>query len=187
MFFALWPDAALRTTLARATQKAASTSGGRPVPAQSLHTTLVFLGSVPKRRVPELEAIAGRAAAAFSAGPGVPAAPPQLIFDRIEHWQKAQILCATVGAESADAVAVVESLAEALKRETIGTGFAPDLKPFRAHVTVARKVARPTHELDMHEVRWTFTGFALVESHTAAGGAIYSVINSWTLDSRQNT
>jgi 2'-5' RNA ligase len=187
VFFALWPDAGLRTALARATHKAVSASGGRPVSTQGLHATLVFLGSVTEPRIPELEAVADRVAAAFSGGWSLRAAPPQLIFDRIEHWQKSQIICATVGAESREAVVIVDSLAEALKRETIGAGFSPDLKPFRAHVTVARKVARTTPMLDMHSVPWSCTGFALVESRTAAGGAIYSVINSWTLDTRQNT
>jgi 2'-5' RNA ligase len=157
------------------------------VSTHGLHATLVFLGSVPEPRLPELEAIAGRVAVAFSAGSSARAAPPQLLFDRIEHWQKAQIICATVGAESGEAVTIVNSLAEALKRETIGAGFSPDLKPFRAHVTVARKVVRTTPMLDMHSVPWNCTGFALVESRTAAGGAIYSVINSWALDTRQNT
>lgn len=187
VFYALWPDPGLRTALSRATHKAVSASGGRPVSAQGLHATLAFLGSVPEPRIAELEAIGRRVAATFSAGRGAHAAPPQLIFDRIEHWQKPQIICATVGAESGEAVAIVDALAEALKRETIGAGFAPDLKPFRAHVTIARKVARTTPMLDMHSVPWSCTGFALVESRSAAGGAIYSVINSWTLDTRQNT
>jgi 2'-5' RNA ligase len=186
VFFALWPGAALQTTLARATHKSVSACGGRPVPAQSLHVTLAFLGSVAERRIGELEVIGDRIAA-FCAGEGANAAPPELVFDRIEHWQKAQIICATVGTESADAATVVQSLADALKNETLAAGFAPDLKPFRAHVTVARKVARPTLALDMHSVPWAVTGLALVESRTAPGGAIYSVINSWTLDTRQNT
>jgi 2'-5' RNA ligase len=186
VFFALWPGAALRTTLARATHKAVSACGGRAVPAQSLHVTLAFLGSVAERRIGALEVIGDRIAA-FCVGAGANAAPPELIFDRIEHWQKPQIICATVGAKYADAATVVESLADALKKETLAAGFAPDLKPFRAHVTVARKVARTTPMLDMHSVLWNCTGFALVESRTAAGGAIYSVINSWTLDTRQNT
>jgi RNA 2',3'-cyclic 3'-phosphodiesterase len=187
VFFALWPDAALRTALARATHKAVSASAGRPVPAHNLHATLVFLGSVPDRCIPELEAIATRVAGGFLVRSRAHAAPPYLIFDRIEHWQKPRIICATVGAESGEGVAFADSLAIALRTETSCAGFAPDLKPFRAHVTVARKVARSTHSLDMHSVRWSFTGFALVESRPAPGGAIYSVINSWTLDTRQNT
>ena len=105
----------------------------------------------------------------------------ELIFDRIEHWQKPQIICATVGAESGEAVAIVDSLVEVLKRETIGVGFAPDLKPFRAHVTVARKVAHAPPELALQPVLWRFDAFALIESRTDAAGPIYSVIESYLL------
>ena len=76
---------------------------------------------------------------------------------------------------------IVDSLAGTLKKEAVGAGFAPDLKPFQAHVTVARKVARSPHSLDMPSVLWRFTDFALVESRTEAAGALYSVVDSWTL------
>jgi hypothetical protein len=64
VFFALWPDDGLRTSLWRATREAVRASGGQPMPAHNLHVTLVFLGSVADRRIPELEAIADRVAAA---------------------------------------------------------------------------------------------------------------------------
>jgi 2'-5' RNA ligase len=177
VFFALWPDEALRTALADAAREAVRACGGRPVPAQNLHVTLAFLGSVPERRIPELTSLARRVANAFPAD----AVPLRLTFGRLEHWKKPQIVCATVSEEFPSTAAPIESLADALKREAVGAGFAPDLKPFHAHVTVARKVARPTRSLDMHSVPWSFTGFALVESHTAAAGALYSVIESWSL------
>ncbi|HYL02781.1 MAG TPA: 2'-5' RNA ligase family protein, partial [Steroidobacteraceae bacterium] len=56
LFFALWPDAAQRTVLAHAVRKAVRNCGGRPVPAESLHVTLAFLGSVPESRMAELGA-----------------------------------------------------------------------------------------------------------------------------------
>jgi len=177
VFFALWPDEALRVALAHATRKAVKACGGRPVPAESLHITLVFLGSVPERRIPELTSIARIVADTVPAD----AVPPRLTFDRIEHWKKSHILCATVGEQSTGSLASITALAEKLKGEAVSAGFTPDLKPFRAHVTVARKVARSTRSLDMHSVLWDCNGFALVESRTAATGAVYSVIESWSL------
>jgi RNA 2',3'-cyclic 3'-phosphodiesterase len=182
VFFALWPDEVLRTAFAQAIRKALRACGGRPVPTQSLHVTLAFLGSVLERRIPELTSVARRVADAFAAD----GTPLQLVFDRVEHWKKAQIVCATVGADSPSAVATIGSLAEMLKRESASAGFAPDLKPFRAHVTVARKVARTTRSLDMHSVLWSCTEFALVESRTEAAGAVYSVVESWPLVRTQN-
>jgi 2'-5' RNA ligase len=196
VFFALWPDDGLRTAFARATSEAVRASGGRPVPAHNLHATLVFLGSVAKRRIPQIEAIANRVAAASGAAAEAAAAGsaasgtvvsstasadaplrPSLVFDRIEHWEKPRLLCATTSTSSAAASA----LAEALRQNLTAAGFTPDLKPFRAHVTLARKVPRGSHESTMHSVLWSFTEFALVESRTGAQGSLYSVLNSWPL------
>jgi RNA 2',3'-cyclic 3'-phosphodiesterase len=147
------------------------------VPTQSLHVTLAFLGSVLERRIPELTSVARRVADAFAAD----GTPLQLVFDRVEHWKKAQIVCATVGAESPSAVATIGSLAEMLKRESASAGFAPDLKPFRAHVTVARKVAHASPTLALQPVLWSFDAFALIESRTDPTGPVYSVIESYLL------
>ncbi|MDB6090596.1 MAG: thpR [Gammaproteobacteria bacterium] len=179
LFFALWPDAVLRAALAPATHKAVSACGGRLVPAQSLHATLAFLGSVPERRLAELQVIAGRVAAAFFGGMDANSVPPQLIFDRLEHWRKPQIICATVGAECGEGVAVAGSLAEALKGETTAAGFIPDLNKFRPHVTLARRVLHPIPAMDIDPVVWSFTEFVLVESRTEPGGAVYRVLKSF--------
>jgi 2'-5' RNA ligase len=173
VFFALWPDAALRTALARATHKAVSACGGRPVPAQNLHVTLAFLGSVPERRIQDLASVARRVAGAFPSS----AAPLLLTFDHIEYWKKPQVLCALAEGESAQ----VRTLAEALTNEAAGAGFNPDPKPFRPHVTVARKVVHPTRALDMRSAVWSFTEFVLVESRTEAQGAVYGVLESYPL------
>jgi 2'-5' RNA ligase len=179
LFFALWPDAEQRGALHSATRKSVRSCGGRPVPVQSLHVTLAFLGSVPEGRVPELDRIARRVADAFPA-----AAPPLLLtFDRLAHWARPQILCAPGTEESAadtDA-ASAPALAATLKNETVAAGFSPDLKPFRAHVTVARKVAHAPSALALQPVLWRFDAFALIESRTDPAGPVYSVIESYLL------
>jgi 2'-5' RNA ligase len=173
LFFALWPDEALQRALIHATGNAVGACGGRPVPSESLHVTLVFVGSVLERRIPELMRIGGQLASAFPRD----AVPLQLTFDHIEHWKKAQIICALARNESAGAIA----LAETLKNELVRQGFSPDLKPFRAHVTLARKVPRGSHDYTMQSVLWSFTGCALVESRTGPSGSLYSILGSWPL------
>ena len=194
----------LRAAFGHAVRKVVRATGGRPVPAHNFHATLLFLGSVAELRIPDLAAIAARAAASTSrpavasgaAGadtvvPSMRAAADdasalQLVFDRIEFWEKSRVLVAMTTAGTGAGHAVAGVLAETLQRETIGAGFAPDLKPFRAHVTVARKVVRSTRSLDMHPVPWTFDGFALVESRTQPEGAVYSVIESYPLSKAHN-
>ena len=179
LFFALWPDAQQRGALNSATRQCVSSCGGRPVPVQSVHVTLAFLGAVPEGRVPELDRIARRVADAFPAR----AQPLLLTFDRLVHWARPQTLCA-LGTEEPAAdtdAASAPALAATLKNETVAAGFSPDLKPFRAHVTVARKVAQAPSALALQPVLWRFDAFALIESRTDPAGPVYSVIESYSL------
>jgi 2'-5' RNA ligase len=178
LFFALWPDEAARGALAEAAREAVGACGGRAVPAQSLHATLAFLGSVPERRLGELGEIARRIAEAFA-----PESRVILRFDELAHWVGPKILIARCAAESRAA----RALADVLKRDTRAAGFAPDLKPFHAHVTLARKVARAPAVPMTQPVSWTFDGFALIESRTAAVGAAYSVVQSYLLVRHEKT
>jgi 2'-5' RNA ligase len=184
LFFALWPDEALRKALTDATRDALRACGGRPVPSERLHITLAFLGSVPERRIPELTQIAGPLAAAFSPNE----VPLRLTFDHIERWKKPQVISALAREESAGVIALSESLKNALA----GAGFSPDLKGpwsvganmverFRPHVTLARKVMHPIRSVDIHPVLWSFTEFVLVESRTEPRGAVYRVLDSFPL------
>ncbi len=190
LFFALWPDESMQLALVHAGRSVIASSGGREVPAQNLHLTLAFLGSVAETRIAELGPIASRVAAATQLGatgvgePGGARAPAlggaclEVTLDRIEHWKKAQIVCATASHIPGPAAA----LADELKRELVACGFAPDLKPFRPHVTLARKVQRVTRELAMPPTSWAFSHFHLVESRSDPGGSIYSSKEVWALD-----
>jgi RNA 2',3'-cyclic 3'-phosphodiesterase len=176
LFFALWPDEAQRAALVHAAARALRACGGRPVAPANLHVTLCFIGSVPVVRVAELAAVARQVATSRPA----PAAPVTLDFQRLEHWARPQVLCALAAAlESADTAA--PDLARALGDATAAAGFSPDLKPFRAHVTLARKVLKARIDERLRPVRWEFAAFALVESRTLAAGPVYSVIESYAL------
>ncbi len=182
LFFALWPDERSRAALAHATRKAVRHSGGRPVAEHNLHATLLFLGSVGESRVSEVAAIGARAAAETLVARADSRLPPAFVFDHIELWQKAHVLVATTSASSGDGHLVANALVGILQRETGRAGFAPDLKPFRAHVTLARKVAFLKTALRMEPVEWRVAGFALVESRTDPEGPVYTVLQSYPLE-----
>jgi len=192
LFFAFWPTESQQQQMAQATLERVSSAGGRAVPTQNLHVTLAFLGSVPQRRIGELGAVAARVArSGVRVGPGIamsghgestasePGAPlVSLTFSRTEYWRKPGLLCAVEGSREDRAAA----LAANLQRAMAAAGFAPDLKPFRAHVTLARKVS-PSDALEraFPAITWKFGDIALIDSRTAAGGSLYSVVDRWIL------
>jgi RNA 2',3'-cyclic 3'-phosphodiesterase len=174
LFFALWPRDADRAALARVTEAALAHLKGRIVPAANQHLTLAFLGSVPEERVEEVRAIGREVARRMPADMRI-----DVDLERLEHWRKAEIVVA-----EADAPSSAVALARALKDALVAAEFAPDLKRFRAHVTLARKVSRASPGLRMDSLRWSFDSLALVESQTLPSGSLYSVVDSWPLGER---
>jgi 2'-5' RNA ligase len=148
VFFALWPSEEQQTALAGAARSALQAEGGRLVPAVNFHVTLVFVGSVAEARIQDLFKIAEHVSAAARSSGEFGRDPLQLAFDAVEYWREAKILCATASMPSAAASA----LSAALKTRLLAAGFTPDLKPFRAHVTLARKVPHGSHDRSMHSV-----------------------------------
>lgn len=176
LFFALWPDEPARRSLAQAAGAAVRASGGRAVPAENLHLTLAFLGGVPGARLGELTRLAREAAGTWRT-PGI-----ELQFGRLEYWAAVQILCAPAQPRDFG----VRELAENLLVRLAASGFAPDLKPFRPHVTVARQVRQPPGVLAMAPQTWRTGEFVLIESRTEPAGPLYSVVESYPLDGPKN-
>lgn len=234
LFFALWPHHALQTALAAITRDVVLASGGRPVPPENFHVTLVFLGMVAGARVADVMAIATDVARGGVGG------SLEVAFDAIEYWKKPKVICATARSPAwalsppplpsqsrgpssspsqpqpqpqsqapvssplqpqpqaqsqasssqpqppspslpSEGAPPAHALASALKCELTAAGFTPDPKPFRPHVTLARKVPPGTPDRAMQSVLWSCAEFALVESRTGPGGSSYSVLNSWPL------
>jgi 2'-5' RNA ligase len=176
LFFALWATAEERRALSAVAAAAVGSSGGRAVPEENLHVTLAFLGQVPAARTTELAALAHR----VGTNGALAGTPLVLQFERLAYWHAPQILVAlsTAGAAAA-------ALAAALQREASAAGFLPDLKPFRAHVTVARKVTHAAASTPLPSVSWKCAEFVLVESRTIATGSVYSVLESYLLGKRE--
>ena len=171
LFIGFWPDETQRMEFAHATRKAVRACGGRHVPAENLHATVLFLGSVLESRLPELATIAVRAVAQVQ--------PLTLVFDQIEFWEKPRVLVATTSPASTPGHAGADALNRVLQREASRAGLHADVKPFHAHVTLARKVGRVTHELGMHPVTWQLSELALIDSRTDPAGPVYTVLESF--------
>ncbi len=129
--------------------------------------TLVFLGSVPASRL----ALVGEAASLVRAG------PLEIVFDTVEHWRRPEVLCLVAREVPAPLASLVSQLRSALAAR----GFATEHRGFRAHLTLARKVASAAAMPSFEPIRWPAREFALVESVTDRAGSHYLPRERWPL------
>lgn len=167
LFFALWPGEGLRRTLAARVAAVVPPGTGRAQRPDQLHLTLEFMGAVPADRLP----------AVHEAAAEVRAEPFELVLDSLEYWRRPQVLC-LVAREVPPALA---ALVQALRAGLAARGFDAERRPYRAHLTLARKVGRPPDLTTADPVRWAATDFALVESITERAGSIYRSLETWPL------
>ena len=171
LFFALWPPLSVRHRLADTAQDL-GTRNGRPVAAANLHLTLAFLGAVDPLRRRCME----RAADA------VEGTPFTLALSRVGYWPRPQVLWLGSPATPPELQQLVANLAAALQV----CGYRPEPRPYRDHLTLARKVSGPSRTQMVEPVVWPVDHFCLVESVTARHGPDYQVLKSWPLESKRS-
>jgi len=168
LFFALWPAPELQQALAERAREALGERKTRRIPAQNLHITLAFLGEVDPAARACAEAAAGRIAAE----------PFTLGIDRLGCWGRKGLLWAGPSTTPPQLEALAADLGEALAS---GCGFQRERRPFRAHVTLARKVPRMPERIAMAPLEWAVSRFVLVASELGPEGASYTVVGEWPL------
>jgi RNA 2',3'-cyclic 3'-phosphodiesterase len=159
LFIALWPGEALQQSIAAWQQAWSWPPHAAPVKAERLHLTLHFLGNVAAARLPKL-AQAMR----------VPFEPFTLTFGQPEVWPNG---VAVVLPDRAPAALL--RLHAALGRELAALDLPVDERPYRAHVTLARRAHGAKPPPQGPNLRWRIEeGFVLVRS--LPGGAGYQVL-----------
>jgi 2'-5' RNA ligase len=166
LFFALWPDDAVREALARYAAAAHQVAGGRPMRAETLHLTLAFLGDTAVARRPDLTAAADRVASR----------PFALLLDRAAWWQHNRIVWAGASLVPDSLAAMVAALREQLR----AAGFRSDPKPFVAHATLLRNAAAHGPLPALAPIEWRGDGFVLVRSTLATSGSRYETVAAWS-------
>ena len=159
LFFAIWPEPPAARELAQIGRSLADLAGGKPVPAEKIHMTLAFLGSVA-----EDETGNAVAAAATVSGDAI-----RMQVDTVGSFRRARVGWVAPSQPNPALAALQADLARQLAiREE---------REFNPHATVVRKLARPVARAPAATIEWRSNAFTLVQST----GGRYEVLESWGL------
>ncbi len=167
LFYALFLPEGIREALREVQARVSPFKGWKTVPPHQLHLTLLFLGERPESDLPHLRAVGhhlARLVPPFTArlrGTGYfpNEGTPRVWFIRAEGEG-------------------FQALAEGLRAEL----SSPDPKPFKPHVTLARRKApAPRVPPVVLDLDWPVEAFALVRSELKPRGPIYTVMEEFPL------
>ena len=163
LFFALWPDAEVRNQFATTSEQIPGKCG-RHVAVNNLHITLVFLGNIDEKQKECILAHAWQ----------INCSPVELILDQLGWWKRPQVVWL---APSCTPVELVE-LASELAGMAAQCGIQVDDRPYKAHMTLLRKVRKNPHLPAITPVHWSISKFTLLQSINTPGGVKYEPV--WT-------
>jgi len=147
-FIAIWPAAAERRALALALTGARWPSTAAQVPPANWHLTLHFIGPVPAASLPGLPSALR-----------VPVEPFSLEFGATAVWTGGLVVLLPLGPTPA-----LLALHEALARRLLGAGLPVEQRPFKPHVTLARRAVGYSPPGTPLRSSWLVREVALVQS-----------------------
>jgi 2'-5' RNA ligase len=174
LFFALWPDSDSRARFADAAAHLGMDHATLIAP-ENYHLTLAFVGEVVESRLSLLRQIGGEQRAGACT----------IKFDAYDYWPAPQVLVAVTRETPSALLELCARLHERLALH--GAQSNPEnppqaqATPFRAHVTLARKVAQAPVLKAMSPIWWRASSFSLVRSDTGGVRAVYTVVDTWSL------
>jgi RNA 2',3'-cyclic 3'-phosphodiesterase len=150
LFIALWPSPALAAALVARREAVGHDPAAQPEAAARLHLTLHFLGAVPQTLRPALRAALCQ-----------PFRPFELQLDRCERWSNGMLAMCPAGVPPS-----LAALHAALGMTLAGLGLPTDDRPFRPHVTLARRWPgpEPAPGAGATPLRWQVGRYVLAES-----------------------
>ncbi|MFA6013446.1 MAG: RNA 2',3'-cyclic phosphodiesterase [Gallionellaceae bacterium] len=168
VFFALWPEAIQRNSLAAWQAPLLEQCGGRAMRAETLHSTLVFLGEVESGKLEALRLAAQE----------VSVKSFNVEFDVARYWGHNHIVYAAPQ-YIPDAMRV---LANELQHRLQKHHFRFAAQDYKPHITLLRKaIWRDVPLPVMQKVIWSVRDFVLVESLSDEQGANYLILERFPL------
>lgn len=148
---------------------AANCPGGRPVHPADLHITLAFLGNLPADRVsPVSRLLADLPLPEFRLELGAP-----------ERWKDLLVLLPERVPE------VLPAFQEALRERLDAAGLPVERRPYRPHLTLARRIADTPLAGAGPRVAWQVREWGLY--HSAGGQPRYQRLAGWPAVSASNS
>ena len=166
-FFALVPDEGVRGQFIELARDVARRSRGRAITGDHIHLTLAFLGDVDAAALPVLTGIGDR----------LPHTGALLEFGELGAWRASGVAWIAPSAVPNVLVALHAALRDAL----IDAGFALDARPFRPHITLARRCVLPHPRVHCAPIRWQVARLCLIGSQLRPEGPLYTELASWVL------
>jgi len=160
LFLALWPQPDVRAAIAAVGRLIAWPPRARPTTHAKLHATLHFLGDVDDSRLPALRSALGVSTPLFD-----------LRLDQLQAWPGGLLVLCPSSVPST-LMCLHADLANRLSAE----GLSVEARPFRPHVTLARRAPNAGAPPSFPPVHWPVQGHALVCS-TPDGR--YAVLQAW--------
>lgn len=174
LFFALWPQEAVRKQLARLARRIADQCAGRCVRPENLHLTLAFIGEVDSSVVPILR----------QAGSVIHRTSFDLLLDKLHCWGKGSIIAAGVSQPCGELTVLVQDL----RNQLSAAGVRYDTVKFVPHVTLVRNAKREPEQKHFPEtippIDWVADRWSLVQSRPTPYGSAYQSLADWALASQ---
>jgi len=172
LFLALYPELGQRQQLLRAVETHCPgllSAPSRPVPLENFHITLAFLGGVSSTVQACVEQVATTVTnPAFS-----------ITLDRLGYWSRKRMLWAMP--DPGQVPEALSTLVAGLYQGLAACDVVLEQRPYRPHVTLARKLGHGPKDGRIAPVCWTFDRFVLMESVSTPAGVRYPVLRFWPL------
>ena len=165
LFFALLPDGAVRKQLHQL-QKDLEKAGGRPVPEENLHLTLLFLGNVEADKINAVCAITA----------GIEGKPFDLVLDTLGGFRQNNARILWVGPSKSPPA--LGALHQSLRRRVGKIGLRVGKGTYRPHVTLIRKADLRENfpEKPDQNIPWAASRLTLLASELLPSGSRYRIL-----------
>lgn len=169
LFFALWPSAGERESLAAWQAPLQELYAGKVTKSENLHATLAFLGDVALSRLEALKLAAQE----------VRGRTFELVLDQARYWGHNHIVYAAPTTTPPHLLQLAADLEQGLARHHFHVDKHPEYQP---HITLLRHARWSDAPMpQLQESRWRVESFVLVQSVIDSEGSTYRALETFPL------